>query len=275
VTPVEQRLEELERICEAIEREPTGFIFHMSRCGSTLISRMLAAVERALVISEPEAVNDLLLPGPTKPVIDQKRWLRGVIRAFDKRPRGGAEWFFVKFSSWNVIEHRRIRAAFPRTPSLFVFREPVEVMVSALREPTGWLRWRTEPTLGPYLTGLQPEELGQLTDEEYCARVIARFCSCALVAGESLMSLHPLEYVSLPHAVWTDLPRVFGMKLSGSEVEAMRAVSLTPAKDFTSQRAFQPDSQDKHQHASAAVLQAALRFAAVPVGQLRALCDKA
>src|SRR5687767_15028620 len=32
--------------------EPNGLIFHMSRCGSTLIAQMLAAVSRNIVISE-------------------------------------------------------------------------------------------------------------------------------------------------------------------------------------------------------------------------------
>src|ERR1043165_8503267 len=32
--------------------KPTGFIFHLSRCGSTLISQMLAALEQNIVISE-------------------------------------------------------------------------------------------------------------------------------------------------------------------------------------------------------------------------------
>ena len=31
---------------------PTGFIFHMSRCGSTLAARLLAALPRNVVISE-------------------------------------------------------------------------------------------------------------------------------------------------------------------------------------------------------------------------------
>src|ERR1043166_3127673 len=38
--------------------EPAGFIFHMSRCGSTLISQMLAAVKRNIVISEARHVKD-------------------------------------------------------------------------------------------------------------------------------------------------------------------------------------------------------------------------
>src|SRR6185437_13560164 len=35
------------------ELRPAGLIFHMSRCGSTLVSRMLAALPRNVVLSEP------------------------------------------------------------------------------------------------------------------------------------------------------------------------------------------------------------------------------
>ena len=39
---------------------PTGFIFHLSRCGSTLISQMLAALDRNIVMSEPPPVDSVL-----------------------------------------------------------------------------------------------------------------------------------------------------------------------------------------------------------------------
>src|SRR5580693_7844529 len=39
---------------------PTGFVFHMSRCGSTLISQMLAATPENIVLSEPDPVDAIL-----------------------------------------------------------------------------------------------------------------------------------------------------------------------------------------------------------------------
>src|SRR5438270_6483250 len=39
---------------------PTGFIFHMSRCGSTLIAQMLAASDRNVVVSEAAPVQSAL-----------------------------------------------------------------------------------------------------------------------------------------------------------------------------------------------------------------------
>ena len=35
----------------------SGLIFHMSRCGSTVVSRMLAALPRNVVLSEPAPVD--------------------------------------------------------------------------------------------------------------------------------------------------------------------------------------------------------------------------
>jgi hypothetical protein len=269
VTPVEQRLEDLEQLCAAVGREPTGFIFHMSRCGSTLLSRMLASLDRALVISEPEAVNDLLLPTHVKPPFDQVRWLRALVRAFDKRPRGGADWFIVKFSSWNVLEQERIRAAFPRTPSVFVFREPVEVIVSVLREPTGWLRWKADTHLGPYMSGLPAAQLAQLAEEEYCARVLASFCRAALTPGPDAPPV-PVDYSQLPGAAQTIIPQLFGMELTPREVEAMRRASRPHAKDPSGHRSFEPDSRLKRRQASPLAEQSASRWTADVVAQLRA-----
>jgi hypothetical protein len=39
---------------------PTGFIFHMSRCGSTLLSQMLAAALENIVLSEAGPIDDIL-----------------------------------------------------------------------------------------------------------------------------------------------------------------------------------------------------------------------
>ena len=37
------------------------------------------------------------------------------------------------------------RAAFPKTPWIFIYRDPVEVMVSLLRKPSGTIQqWFTE-----------------------------------------------------------------------------------------------------------------------------------
>src|SRR5438270_314368 len=39
---------------------PAGFVFHMSRCGSTLIAQMLARLSATTVLSEPQPLDALL-----------------------------------------------------------------------------------------------------------------------------------------------------------------------------------------------------------------------
>ena len=47
-------------LADASGADPAGIIFHMSRCGSTLTSRMLGALPGVLTLSEPRAVADVL-----------------------------------------------------------------------------------------------------------------------------------------------------------------------------------------------------------------------
>jgi hypothetical protein len=267
VAPVEWRPADVERLAE-LAGEPTGFIFHMSRCGSTLLSRMLAALERAIVISEPHAVNDLLMPTAQVDVVERSRWLRRLVGAFDKRRSRRAEWFFIKFSSWNVLEVETILAAFRHTPACFVFRDPVEVMVSVLNQPPGWMRWKTEAVLGPYVVGTAHDEVARLTDEEYCARALGRFCQLALAVGAE--RVRPLEYAELPAAAFTTIPRLFGLELTLAEIDRMHRTAQFDAKDAAGTRPFVADSLAKRQKASDSMRRLACEWAKPSFVRLRA-----
>ncbi len=113
-------------------RPPQGFIFHVSRCGSTLISRSLAGVPTHRVISEPGPFNQLLLAD----LPDKAPLLQGLIRALCANADEMA--CFIKFTSWNLLFLEQILALFPDTPWIFVYREPVDVVQSLLARPPGW-----------------------------------------------------------------------------------------------------------------------------------------
>ena len=79
-------LNELEE--QGRELRLAGLIFHMSHCGSTLVSRMLAALDRNVVLSEPAPLDRILkLPARLRDVSDEQlvRWMRGVVAAHDHR----------------------------------------------------------------------------------------------------------------------------------------------------------------------------------------------
>lgn len=123
---------------------PTGFILHMSRCGSTLISQMLAASPRNVVISEGWAIDSLLhcIAGSGVSGDRARCWMRTVIRSLGQQFGGGVAGagsrYFVKFDAWHTLALPLVRGAFPDIPWIFVYRDPVEVMVSQMRRPASW-----------------------------------------------------------------------------------------------------------------------------------------
>jgi hypothetical protein len=102
---------------------PTGFVFHMSRCGSTLVAQMLAALEENIVISEAPPIDSILGASNVDPTItDEQRiaWLRGMIGAMGRQRSGRERGFFIKFDSWNTLDLELIESAFPGVPLIFL-----------------------------------------------------------------------------------------------------------------------------------------------------------
>src|SRR5262249_27690739 len=81
------------------ELRPAGLIFHMSRCGSTLLTQMLAALPQNVVLSEPGPLDQVLrLPARLQGVTPDKSsgWLRGMTAALARRRNPEERDFFIK-----------------------------------------------------------------------------------------------------------------------------------------------------------------------------------
>jgi Sulfotransferase domain len=234
---------------------PTGFIFHMSRCGSTLISQMLASLPQNIVISEARPIDSTLRAHfHCSTVTDNQRieWLRWMVSAFAQR-RGKEQHFFIKFDTWNVLEAPLIRRAFPTVPSFFVYRDPVEVLVSQLNHRGAQM---VPGVIDPTLFGMNVQSIGAMEPEEYCARVLAAICQAGVEhhANGGLL----INYRQLPEAVWTSISRFFGISISEAEMETMKGVAKFNAKNEAER--FQYDSARKQESASGRLREAARRW---------------
>lgn len=131
-----QKLTPIDELLDApAVNPPRGFIFHVARCGSTLVSRSLAAVPGHRVLSEPGPVNQLLLAEQ----LDARRQallLKGLLYALGGNAAGTPVFF--KFSSWNLVFLAQILALFPGTPWVFVYRDPAGVLRSLSAQPPNW-----------------------------------------------------------------------------------------------------------------------------------------
>ena len=218
-------LDTLRRLCaERRGIAPTGFIFHMSRCGSTLVAQMLAAIERNIVISEARPIDQVL-----QAAVDEEwrvEWLRWIVNALAQRRRTDEEYVFIKFDAWHVLHLPLIRRAFPNTPWVFLYRDPIEVLVSQQRERGVQV---IPGALSPVLFGLDPREPWITRLDEYAAQVLARFCSAALehcADGQGAL----MNFNELPHVVPDTLLKFFGVQYAAEEITRLRNAAGFDAK---------------------------------------------
>jgi hypothetical protein len=257
----------MERIArEADCLAPTGFIFHMSRCGSTLVSQMLAALDRNIAISEPSPIDAVLRANSRDPSITVKQrsdWLRWIVAALGRRRNDVESGYFIKFDSWTTIDMALILDTFPDVPWIFLYRDPLEVIVSHARQPGVQM---IPGSIDRLLPGLPVMEMLQMPAAEYCARVVARFSEIALRYSESGKGIL-IEYTELPGAVTGVIADHFGISFSPGEIEKMNALTTFDAK--TPGLTFAPDSRDKQGSATELARTAAAELAYPLYEQLR------
>jgi hypothetical protein len=202
---------------------PSGFMFHMSRCGSTLVSQMLAADPRNVVISEAAPIDSAVQ-------IDQAAAgaqgtiLAAMIGALGRRRAADQSRYFVKLDSWHTRALPLFRKAFPTTPWVFLFREPGEVLASQMVQPG----MHAVPNLiPPALFGLDVAD--QFPLERYCAAVLGKICEAVLQPyseGGGLL----VNYSELPDAVGNRILPHFGITTSEADRELMAAAAKYDAK---------------------------------------------
>ena len=221
---------------------PAGFIFHTGRCGSTLVSRLLASSDRVLCLSEPDALFGMF-DSPDSTTADQRRaLLRALIMVLGRPRRRSETCYVVKFTSFHFLHLDLIAEVFPQTPWVFVFREPNEVMRSILARPTGFLRMQQTPSkVAPYLQ-TSAATVDSMQPEELVARFLARMYDLALehVGAVQTGRAQFVDYQSLPTAIWTHVSPFFGFVPTTAEEARMQKQSRFNSKDRTSQTLFAP-----------------------------------
>ncbi|HEV3085072.1 MAG TPA: sigma-70 family RNA polymerase sigma factor [Gemmataceae bacterium] len=243
---------------------PSGLIFHMSRCGSTLVSQMLAAGERNLVISEASPIDAVVRARQVHPGVgdgQQVAWLRWIVGALGQ-PRGGTDRYFIKLDCWHTLALPLFRRVFPGVPWIFLYRDPVEVMVSQRKLPGMQM---IPGALGPELFGIAPT---YDRPDDYRARVLARICE-PIPREHALGGGLLVNYRELPTALWSAILPHFGIAATDDERAAMSAAAQYDAK--TPSFEFTPDSAAKQSAATAATRAAAGEHLGAIYGRLEAL----
>jgi hypothetical protein len=256
---------QLEKQLDSVQ--PTGFIFHSSRCGSTLIANGCRAVNNSIVLSEANAIDKLIARFITDAGDDPVKttlysiFLRGVVHALAQRRTGTEEHLFIKFACCSFAQIERIRRIWPNVPLLFLYRDPVETIVSNLKDVPPWLLDNDRRVLAS-IVGASPDEVAEMPLEELCARTIGSLFSTAhRLANDNSMLLN---YKQLSVPVISSVLRFFKVSPSTMELETIKRASQTYSKEASGSRAFVADTDAKQQLASDAVRKAAAVWASEP-----------
>jgi len=247
---------------------PDGLIFHMSRCGSTLVSQMLAAMPGTVAVSEAEPFDAVVQMAHTQreaPFAQRVALLRGMAAALGRDRFGNRRRYVIKTDSWHSLALPLFRAAFPDTPWVFLFRDPIEVMASQMK-----MRGLQA------VPGTMPDGLFTIADpfnlpaEEYVARVLAQVTQAAIDhagVGGGLF----VDYADLPQAVEQRILPHFGIEPDAAALAATRAAAQWDAKSPS--LTFESDTAAKRRDAGERMLDAVAAHLAEPHRQLAALAQ--
>jgi hypothetical protein len=183
-----------------------------------------------VVISEAGPIDGVLRSHLRDSAITEEQrihWLRGLLNALGQRRREDEKSLFVKFDSWHALFLPLIQRAFPSVPWIFIYREPVEVLMSQSRQKGGHM---IPGVLEPALFGWDQDAVKLMSVAEYGGRVLARISEAALEQvriGRGRL----VNYRQLPGVVWPSLMRYWGADCPEEAPEAVARVSRFHAKN--------------------------------------------
>lgn len=106
-----------------MQQEPELLVFHVSRCGSTLLTQLLGLDERITTLAEVPLFDELL-------ALPDTHDRRTLLRAAAQLLRRVTDKLVIKCDSWHLLHYDFLRSCFPDTPVVFLYRHPGEVWQS-------------------------------------------------------------------------------------------------------------------------------------------------
>jgi gluconate kinase len=219
----------IERLAEIPRGLPVaGFIFHLSRCGSTLCAQALATLPENVVISEAAPIHAVLRAPEFGPATDSEavEWLTGMVNAF-AQPRSAEEKrVIIKFVASDALYLPLIARAFPQVPWIFLYRDPLAILAShGANAGPEFMPGRFAPL------HLALEGIETLDEDTYRAHCLARVGQAALTAGRDNPRALFLNYRDLPEAIFDRLPGHFGISFNDADSAAILETTQRNAKN--------------------------------------------
>ena len=272
---------------------PTGFVFHESRVGSTLVANSLAAMdpEAHRVFSESTPINMALqVCADDAGDCDMEvaaNVFRDVVYLMGRTNSPKEQHLFFKVSSAGTKRMRVMREALPSTPWIFVYRNPVQTMMSHLdpekigRHTKNIMAVCTKAKRHPPADLIQlvadtGRNIKEISDIEFCAAHLASLCTSALAELRESSTGRAIEYDGLVDTLISDIiPNHFGVEMTDEGKENILEVSKTYSKNKGRKKSeWKEDSEKKEKHASKEIVDASEFFMTKSYEELKTFTNK-
>lgn len=195
---------------------PSAFIFHISRCGSTLLSQLLGINPANINLSEVPFFDELLRAPYQQQNIDISTALPAAIKFYAQQRSGIEKNLFIKTDSWHVCFYKIIRQLYPGVPFILLYRHPQEVIRSQQKKRG---MHAVPGVVEPAVFGFDNSPVTDL--DAHMARVIERYLS---LFKEIIQNDKNSLLVNYNHGMLNVTEQVAafaGLAISGEEHEKM------------------------------------------------------
>ena len=207
---------------------PTAIIFHISRCGSTLVSQLLCLQPANIVLSEVPFFDELLRWGNKNNKMQAAMpLLKAAIDLYGAKRNDESSRLFIKTDSWHVHFYKQLRELYPQTPFILLYRKPDEVIHSQQKKRG----MQSIPgLLEPEIFDFNKNDILKLGLDEYMARVIETYLQAFVqILNTDKMAL-PVNYNEGALAIVKKVAAFTGITISEEEISAMGQRSTFHAK---------------------------------------------
>lgn len=151
--------------------ELKGLVFHVSRCGSTMLSQYLATSSENIMVSEAPIIDQILrsdfFDEDTKTVL-----LESVIRLLGQKRFPEQKNLIVKLDAWSIFKASYLRSIFPKLSFALLYRNPDEV----LRSHQKMAGMHMVPNIIPSIVfGITSKEIQERNSQQYQALVLEKY----------------------------------------------------------------------------------------------------
>jgi hypothetical protein len=257
VTERNTSIEELVQLADSFPPiEPAGIIFHISRCGSTLLTNVLKAGGECTVLSEAPLIDCLVQQDKFQGISvgveglenTRRRLLQAVISLYTAC--FGLQ-VVIKAHTTNMMHISRLRLIWPWVPFIVNIRNPVEVMASNLAKPSDMMRSILTPYTSHNVFGFTGPETRQMSMEEYCARCLGKLLEAANAQLDDRCWVLDFKNMGIENIY--KMAHLLNVRMPETNAEQITNAFLVYSKDRSGESLYESDSDQKQRESPPSV----------------------